>query len=145
MKDYTLTKDHVKFVNSAKDWQDAIRISAQSLLDAGFYAPSYVDGMIDVVLEYGPYIVIAPNIAMPHARPEAGAKKIGYSITKFAEDVSFDEKGEVTARLFICLSCVEANSHIQMMQEIVTILSDQEKHDNLFKATTVEEVLDIFK
>ncbi len=144
MENYKLTKKHIHFVKSAKDWKDAIRISAQSLLKDGYICESYIDGMISSVEKHGPYIVIAPNIAMPHARPEAGANKIGYAITKFEEDVVFDEKGELTARLFITLSCVEADSHIKMMQHIVTILSDSEKHDNIFKAQTEEEILSNF-
>ena len=32
----------------------------------------YIDGMIETVKNLGPYIVIAPGVALPHARPEDG-------------------------------------------------------------------------
>ncbi len=145
MDGFVLEEKFVSFQDSAKDWEDAIRLSASSLLAEGYFKESYVDGMIQSVKDNGPYIVIAPNIAMPHARPETGAIKGGYSITLFKEPVVFDEKGEYVGKLFITLSCVEANAHIKMMQEIVTILSDSEKHDNIFAATTKEEILANFK
>ncbi len=145
MEGFVLEEKYISFQKSAKDWKDAIRLSAQSLLENGYFEERYVDGMIASVEEHGPYIVIAPNIAMPHARPEAGAIKGGYSITLFEEPVTFDEKGDYVGKLFITLSCVEANAHIKMMQEIVTILSDSEKHDNIFAAKTKQEIIENFK
>ncbi len=144
MLGFTLTEKHVNFIEQANDWKEAIRLAASSLLESGLIKESYVQGMIDSVLTHGPYIVIAPNIAMPHARPEAGSVEIGYSVTLFNKPVSFMEDGSMDAKLFITLSCVEADSHIKMMQEIVTILSDGEKHDAIFRATTKEEIVKIF-
>ena len=42
------------------------------MVDAGFTEPTYTEAMIDVVRDMGPYIVLAPGLAMPHARPEMG-------------------------------------------------------------------------
>ena len=50
-------------------WQDAIRKASQPLIDNGTVGNDYVDSMIDVVEEKGPYINIGPNIALAHARP----------------------------------------------------------------------------
>lgn len=52
-----------------------MRIGGELLEKSGAIEPRYIDAMINTVKEIGPYIVIAPGIAMPHARPEAGAKK----------------------------------------------------------------------
>ena len=53
----------------ASDWEDAIRKSAQALLDNGAIEDRYITGMIQTVKELGPYIVIAPAVAIAHARP----------------------------------------------------------------------------
>lgn len=141
---FELTLEHVRFEQKAKNWEEAIIIASQSLLQTDIIQQSYVDAMIESVKEYGPYIVIAPNIALPHARPEAGSNKIGYSVTKFEECVSFTEDGSSDARLFISLSCVDSTTHVDMLQEIVMILSDQEKHDAIFASKRKEEILEIF-
>lgn len=52
-----------------------MQVSAQPLLVSRENEKSYIDGMIDSVKEHGPYIVIAPNIALLHARTETGSKK----------------------------------------------------------------------
>lgn len=144
MEGFELTTALVRMEKSAKDWEDAVRISTQDLLEGGYIKASYVDGIIDCVKEYGPYIVIAPDIALPHARPEKGALKVGYSITRFEEPVRFAEDGSADARLFISLSCVHDDTHILMLQEIVEILSDEVKKDLLFTSTDKEEIVKAF-
>lgn len=141
---FELTEDYIQFVDKAKDWEEAVQLSGNPLLEGGEIKQSYIDGMIESVKEHGPYIVIAPNIALPHARPETGSVKIGFSYMKLNEPVSFAEDGSADASLFIALSCVDADTHLEMLQSIVLVLSDQEKHDALFAATTKEEVMNIF-
>lgn len=144
IKDFELKEDYIQFFDKCESWEEAVQLSASPLLEGGEIKQSYIDGMIDSVKEHGPYIVIAPNIALPHARPETGSLKIGYSFMKVNEPVSFAEDGSADAKLFIALSCVDSETHLEMLQEIVMILSDQEKHDALFASTTKQEVLDIF-
>lgn len=141
---FKLTEDLIRFEESAKDWEEAVRMSAQALQDADLVEQSYIDAMIDSVKEHGPYIVIAPNIALPHARPETGSKEVGYCIMKLQQPVYFTEDKSTYASLFIALSCVDSTTHIEMLQEIVMILSDEEKHNRIFEAKTKKEILDIF-
>lgn len=145
IKGFELTQEYIQFYEQFDSWEDAVQLSAQPLVDNGEIKQSYIDGMIESVKNYGPYIVIAPNIALPHARPETGSIKIGFSIMKVEKPVSFLEDRSADAQLFIALSCVDADTHLEMLQEIVMILSDQVKHDALFAATTKEEILAVFK
>lgn len=69
--------DQVVEVNvEVKNWEEAVRLGGKLLEEDGAVEHSYIDAMVDTVKNMGPYIVIAPGIAMPHARPEAGAKNI---------------------------------------------------------------------
>lgn len=145
IKGFNLTQDYIQFYEGFDTWEDAVQHSAQPLVDNGEIKQSYIDGMIESVKNYGPYIVIAPNIALPHARPETGSVKIGFSIMKVDRPVHFLEDGSADAQLFIALSCVDADTHLEMLQEIVMILSDQNKHDALFAAKTKEEILSVFE
>ncbi|OEH89797.1 hypothetical protein ATO00_08845 [Loigolactobacillus coryniformis subsp. coryniformis] len=58
------------------DWRDAVRKSATPFINEGVATSSYVEGMITTAEESGPYIVISKGIALPHARPELGVKKL---------------------------------------------------------------------
>ncbi len=142
---FALSKELISFEKGFDNWEEAIVASSKGLLEQGFIVQSYVDSMIDSVKEYGPYIVIAPNIAMPHARPEAGSKKVGFAVTLCEEAVRFSEAPEHQARLLVTLSCVNADTHLQMLQALVGVLADEEKFEAILNAKTKEEILDIFK
>ena len=55
--------------------EEAIREAGNALCRAGACSPQYVQAMVDSYRELGPYFVIAPGLALPHARPEQGAMK----------------------------------------------------------------------
>ena len=51
------------------DWQEAIRAAGRLLIQDRAAEPRFVEAMIQVAKDLGPYIVVAPGIALPHARP----------------------------------------------------------------------------
>lgn len=142
---FKLTGELVEFSKGFDDWKEAIRFSAKGLLEQGYIKETYVEAMIDSVVEYGPYIVIAPNIAMPHARPEAGTNKVGFAVTVLEEPVAFSDQPEHKARLMVTLSCVSADTHLKMLQALVEILGNDELVGKIMSATSKEEILEIFK
>jgi PTS system ascorbate-specific IIA component len=141
---FQLTKDLIRFEEKFDNWEEAIKTSSESLVEGNYIDENYVNEMIQSVKDYGPYIVIAPNIAMPHARPEAGSKKVGFSVMVCQEPVAFSDQPEHEARLFVTLSCVSADTHLKMMQALVEVLGDDKKVQNLLSTTDKEEVLKIF-
>lgn len=141
---FELTEEYVQFFDEMSTWEEAVQASAEPLLKGGQIKQSYIDGMIESVKEHGPYIVIAPNIAIPHARPETGSVEIGYSIMVLKKPVSFTEDGQNDAALFIALSCVDSDRHIEMLQSIVMVISEQEQQDAILAASTKEEILALF-
>jgi PTS system ascorbate-specific IIA component len=145
IEDFTLTEDLVRFEKGFSNWEDAIKVSSKGLLELGFIEESYVESMIDSVKEFGPYIVIAPNIAMPHARPEAGSKKVGFAVMVCEEPVSFSDKPEHQARLLVTLSCVNADTHLKMLQALVMVLGDDDKFKQILAAKTKQEIIDLFQ
>ena len=72
-----LTKETIALNVEAEDWMDAIRKSAQPLLANGSIEPRYIDNMIQAVKDLGPYIAIAPGVAIAHAKPEQGVVRMG--------------------------------------------------------------------
>ncbi|MFW5827314.1 MAG: PTS sugar transporter subunit IIA, partial [Alkalispirochaeta sp.] len=62
---------------SVADWEEAIRVGGRLMIDAGLVEPRYIDAIISNHKEMGPYFVIAPGIAMPHAKPENGVLATG--------------------------------------------------------------------
>ena len=138
-----LTEKTIKVNVDAKDWEDAIRIGGEMLVENGFVEKRYVDAMIKSVKELGPYIVIASGVAMPHARPEDGVKKTCMSLITLKEPVVFDNDEPV--RVFIGLSAVDHHTHLKTLSELMKLLSDNTSLNRLFKAATIEEVINVVK
>ncbi|WP_170983891.1 PTS sugar transporter subunit IIA, partial [Escherichia coli] len=77
---------------SATDWHEAIDFSIASLLDKNYISENYIQSIKDSTISNGPYYILAPGVAMPHARPECGALKTGMSLTLLKQGVYFPGK-----------------------------------------------------
>ena len=58
---------HYNFVDESMSWQEALRKCIDPLLADGSVEPEYADCLIENVEKRGPYIVLLPGVAMPHA------------------------------------------------------------------------------
>lgn len=79
----------VQAQREATDWRQAVEIATRPLVAYGAAQPCYVNGIIENTLNWGPYYLIAPGIALPHARPEQGANYNQVSITTLRTPVAF--------------------------------------------------------
>lgn len=140
-----LTKDTVQVVDGSDlSWEDAIKQAAQPLVDNGTVGDDYVQAMIDVVKEQGPYINIGPEIALAHSRPRASVKRIGLSLMKTNQDVDLVSKDH-PVKLWFVLAATDSNSHLGVIQELSQVLMDPEKQKALLAAQSVDDVLDVLK
>lgn len=97
--------------------------------------------MIANVDEMGPYVVIAPEIALPHARPEYGVKKIGMSLLRLGESVYFSKEERHRASLIVVLAAVDNEKHLKALAQLSTMLSDEEMLQKLMDAESIEEIM----
>lgn len=124
----------------AKDWNEAILKGGQLLYEDGCIEKSYIEAMIKVMKELGPYIVIAPGIAMPHARPESGTKKVGMSLITLDKPVNFGNDENDPVSVVICLCAIDGSTHIKALTELAELL-DNEKNLELIKNASDKDVV----
>jgi len=129
----------------AEDWEDAIIKTSKRLLNKGAIEQSYIDAMIRVVKENGPYIVIGKHIALAHSRPEFGVNEMGLTFTTLNPPVNFGADGMDPIKLVITLAALDADAHVDLLGELAEILMDEEKAEALFEATSDEVFLEILK
>ena len=135
-----LSEDNVSFRYPAETWEDVIRHGGQLMVDAGFTEPTYTEAMIDVVRDMGPYIVLAPGLAMPHARPEMGAKQVGAALVTLEKPIDFGspENDPVSVAIFLCAP--NKDEHIQLLTDIATLFEDEEFLDAAVNFESLEDV-----
>lgn len=137
-----LTKNTIKFEKSNNiNWQDALLLASKPLLDNGSIKTDYVDAMIDSVNKNGPYINIGDNVALGHARPEQGVKKLSLSALFLDESINLvDENHPI--RLIIILAAVDDNSHLQALSELAQLLGNKESFNELMNSKNTDEVIE---
>lgn len=138
--DNNLTSYHQEFAS----WQEAIKGCGETLIKEGFIDERYVEAIIKCISEYGPYVVILKDVAMPHSTLGAeGVYKTGISFMKVEKPVVFDNNDrEKDARLFFTLAAVNNEEHLNNMMQLSELLMNEEivadllqaKNDDDFKA-----------
>lgn len=129
--------------DSVESWPQALEICAQPLLDSQTITPEYITAIIEQHQKLGPYYVLAPGLAMPHARPEEGAKGLGLSLLKLQEGVSFGSKEHDPVDLIIMLAAPDKHSHIEMISALAELFSSDDDMLLLHQAKTLEEITKI--
>lgn len=134
---------HCKFAESAPDWKEAIRMSCETLEADGTVSANYKEDMIASVEEYGPYIVIMPNIAMPHSQQGAnGVNKTAIGFMKLDEAVSFDSQDETKdAKLFFTLASCDPEQHLENMSKLSELLMNDKVVEELLQAKTEQDLI----
>ena len=139
-----LQPENIQLDVAADGWETAVRLSGNILVEKGYVEPCFVEAMVKLVQENGPYIVIAPGLAFPHARPQDGAKIMGMSLIRLVEPVEFGNEDNDPVRLVIALSATDSSSHIEALAELFEVIAEEENRDRLLQAATPEEIMAVF-
>lgn len=111
------------------NWREAIAESCRVLIDKKIIDQTYVEEIIHCVEKYGPYIVIAPQVAMPHSSEKSeGVFGTAISFTKLKQPVRFeseDENEEKTASLFFTLAAKKSKRTPRKYPKIIRIINDR--------------------
>ncbi|CAG9000918.1 MAG: Ascorbate-specific PTS system EIIA component [Candidatus Celerinatantimonas neptuna] len=126
---------------SVNDWRDAIRVAAVPLITHRYIEPRYVETIIKNTEQDGPYYVLdeAP-LAMPHAHPEDGVLKTGFSLVTLASPISFE--GSVPVDIVMMFGAINGEMHIsEGLQAILLLIEQGQKLAAIRKADSVAAVL----
>lgn len=138
-----IEKGRCIFHDRFETWEEAVTAACQPLLNDGTIEQGYIDLIIHNIRELGPYIVIAPNLCIPHAQEGAGVHATAISFMKTEAPVHFSDDPEHDARLFFVLASVDNDAHFKNLQELVELVSDEDIFDRLLAARSIADVADI--
>ena len=117
-------KEALYIEDTPQSWQDAIRVTGNLLFKAGSINEGYIQAMIDAVNELGPYIVIAPNVALAHAAARVDVLKNDMVLVVFKEPVLFHCEND-PVHLMIGLCALAPGSHIDQLNALSALLDDE--------------------
>lgn len=117
-----LQAENIKLVNETMTWRQAIREASKPLLKKRIIKEKYIQAMIELLEDYGPYIVLQNKVAIAHANPQSGANAMGLSLLINTSDIFFED--DLNVRYLFVLSNPEQNKHLHVLRDIMRISSN---------------------
>ncbi|WED24173.1 PTS sugar transporter subunit IIA [Vibrio sp. JC009] len=122
-KQSLIDNQSIKLNVKTDNWRDAIKVGTDMLVASGAVEPRYYNAIISSIEELGPYICIAPDFAMPHARPEDGVNRTAFALVTLAEPLEIE--GE-QVKVMITLAGSSSDEHMEGLMEVTQVLDDEE-------------------
>lgn len=141
-----LCKENIQVLVECNTWEDAIYKAAKPLLEKGFIDKKYIDSVFEKIKLHGPYMVIAPGIAMPHAGiGDGGVNKTSLSIMTLKKPVKFNHEKNDPVHTVIFLAAKDNYTHIETLTHLLDILSVKENIKKLTTSSTQREIYELLK
>lgn len=125
---------------TAADWRSAVRLAGACLSDSGATRPGYADEMIRMIEDHGPYVVIAPGLALAHARPGPDVVADGLSVVTLETPVEFGHPHNDPVSVVLGLAVTDARTHLGSVAALANVFNDPAAIEELAAATTTEDV-----
>ena len=129
---------------SVPSWEEAVRTTGRLLVKCGFAEERYIEGMLSLSRELGPYIVLTPGVAIPHARPEEGANTVGFAVATLNPPINFGNEFNDPVYLVIGFCSPSAEAHVELLTRIARMLGEEDFLDRCKAAQTPQQLADVF-
>ena len=126
--------------DSVVDRNEAISIAGELLVASLKTTPEYIESMLEAVERFGPYIVIAPGIALAHGKPSEDVIETGLSLLVLKQAIEFQHAQNDPVQLVFGLAATDHESHIETMAKLAEVLSDQERVNFLLTSSDFEQI-----
>ena len=133
----SMLKGRIQIFESSCPWREALHRAASPLLERNEITSRYVNTMIWLCEELGPYMLMTSDVVIAHAKPEEGVNELCISLAYFQEPVDF--LGKPVHFIFV-LGAVDQTTHFPLLKEIRTGFRKPESRHLLSGASTAEEM-----
>lgn len=135
-------RDHLIHIDKDIMWDEAIRLASVPLLKTNIITENYINEMIGLVRDYGPYIVIKNRIAIAHAKTEAGANALGTALLINKKNIQFED--DLNIHYLFVISSSNPKEHLQILKDISMLASDDIDLNALLDKN-VDEIMELIK
>jgi len=135
-----LNINNIKLDVEASDWEQAIDLGGSILLQEGLIEPRYLEAIKETKKKLGPYIVIAPGIAISHSKPEDGALNMGMSLVRLKEPIDFGHQTNGPVKLLFTLAATDKKAHLEALKQLMHIFLRKKDMNILLNSQDIEEI-----
>ena len=135
-----LGEGSIKVQQSCVSWRESFELAGAALVESNRTLEGYTQEMIQAFEELGPYMVIAPGIALAHGRPSASVIETGLSLVTLSTPIEFGSATNDPVSLVIGLAATDHDSHIDLMAALSELLMSEDTVNSLINASNESEV-----
>lgn len=135
-----LQEDMIELNVSVKNWEEALQKGAKLLIDSGGVEPRYLEAMIAMVKDLGPYVVIAPGLALGHAGPDKGVNRTCFSLITLKTPVNFGVPENDPVTVVFSFAAPNKEEHMQALRDLAMFCSEDKNLEILRNAVEKKQV-----
>lgn len=142
MSNTLIKSSYIQLDLEAQNFEEAIVLSMEPLLKDDAITPDYVDEVLGILKETGPYIVITKHIAIPYAPIAAGAKKLAIGFTRLKKPVISCNEANDPVKFLFSLSASTGEEHLQALSDLAFLFSSNEFLNLINEVETKEQLIE---
>jgi PTS system ascorbate-specific IIA component len=120
-------------------------LTCSTLLANGKIMASYVEAIKATHKKIGPYYVLAPKIAMPHACPEDSVNEAALQLTVFKNGVDLGSTDNGAVYFSIMLAAMDSDSHINTIMKLAELFQNDDDIEKIIAEDNHEDIIEILK
>ncbi len=142
--EYLSSNEVILLQEEAENWETAVKLGTDLLEKAGAISPAYYQGICDSVRQLGPYFLLAPGLAMPHARPGHGVLEDSFALVTLRTPVCFGDPDNDPVDILITMAVKDAKiQNEEAIVQIVELLDNEARVKMLKQAKSSEDIAKI--
>lgn len=136
-----LQEGMIRVKQPANSWEEAVKIGIGCLVSGKKADWKYYHAIINSVGKNGPYFVLMPGVALPHARPTDGAIADGFSLVTLAKPIDFGSPENDPISILLSFCATDASVQVESaLAQAVTLFEDEENIERMIHASSVGEI-----
>lgn len=105
------------------DWKEGVKLTGKLLLKNNIIDEEYIKSSIDVINEFGSYMILAPEVIFPHTRTIENKVKTGFSIVILNKAIKLPTGEPVS--VFIMFSSKNNSEHLDTFIKLVELANNR--------------------
>ena len=139
---YFLKEENIIFEKKKLEkWEDAVEEGFEPLIKGKYVDESYYKSIIELINNFGSYMVVSEGLAIPHAENMNNVHKSGISLLYLNHPVIFP--GNKKVNLLFCLSAVDKKDHVQSLEDIIRLEEEFSFRKKMAETNSKEEITEI--
>lgn len=120
--------------------EESIQAAGELLARQDAVEDCYIEAMLHSYRKNGPYFVLAPKIALPHARPEDGVNEASVSFVRLKKPINFGSEMNDPVKFVFALGASSSDEHVQLLQKLTILLNDESNLSRLETASNYQQI-----